>query len=267
MKNIKLICAKVNKYTGEQFPTKKEIASFADRLLNDYCREFGRTLETLNCDEFVCKYIGVDIQYQRLSLNKSILGITIQKDGILETYNEDASLKIIKVYRGDIFVDPEACGSESRELFTIFHELKHYLLDLDKDFRVDKIIDDETIINGDFKTNSKSQYSWAEYFANYFAACVLLSRRRLKKLYDEKHTKYVTEYHTSLNGKKIWILKKIISEIASETGVSKSAISIRLKETTLITGPTFARLGYKYGKEAAMLFRYNNYGGEKNKKN
>lgn len=83
----------------------------------------------------------------------------------------------------------------------------------------------------------------------------------LKKLYDEKHTSYVTEYHTSLNGQKIWILKKIIGEIADETGVSKSAISIRLKETGLITEPTFCRLGYKYGKEAAMLFRYNNNGG------
>ena len=260
---IKLICAKVNKFTGEQYPSKKEIASFADRLLNDYCRIFGRTLENIDYDEFACKYIGVDIQYQRLSRDKSILGVTIQKDGVLETYDENGMVKLINVYRGDIFVDSDACGSDSRELFTIFHELKHYLLDLDKDFRVDKIIDDETIINGDFKTNNKSQYSWAEYFANYFAACILLSRRRLKKLYDEKHTKYVTEYHTSLNGQKIWILKKIIGEIADETEVSKSAISIRLKETGLITEPTFIRLGYKYGKEAVMLFRYNNNGGGK----
>ena len=264
--NVKLICAKVNKYTGEQFPTKKEIASFADRLLNDYCKQFGRTIETIVYDEFVSKYIGVDIQYQRLSIDKSILGVTIQKDGVLETYNEDGTLKIINVHRGDIFVDPDACGSDSRELFTIFHELKHYLLDLDKDFRVDKIIDDESIIDGVFKTNNKSQYSWTEYFANYFAACVLLSRRRLKKLYDDKHARYVTEYHTSLNGQKIWILNKIIGEIANETGTSKSAISIRLKETKLITEPTFARLGYKYGKEAAMLYRYNNSGGGKNKK-
>ena len=260
---IKLVCAKVNQFTGEQFPTKKEIASFADKLLNDYCRKFGRRLETINWDEFATKYIGVDIQYQRLSLNKSILGVTIQKDGKLETYNEDGSLKLVDVHKGDIFIDSNACGSDSRELFTIFHELKHYLLDLDKDFRVDKIIDDETIINGDFKTNSKSQYSWAEYFANYFAACVLLSRRRLKKLYDVKHTEYVTQYHTSLNGQKIWILKKIIGEIADETGVSKSAISIRLKETNLITDSTFVRLGYKYGKEAAMLFRFSNSGGDK----
>ena len=71
---IKLICAKVNHFTGEKFPTKKEIASFADGLLNDYCRKFGRTLETINWDEFITKYIGVDVQYQRLSLNKSILG-------------------------------------------------------------------------------------------------------------------------------------------------------------------------------------------------
>ena len=132
---------------------------------------------------------------------------------------------------------------------------------MNKYFKVKKIIDDEIIINGDFKTNNKSQYSWAEFFANHFAVCVLLSRRRLKKIYDEKHTSYVTKYHTSLNGHKIWILKKIIGEIADETGVSKSAISIRLKETGLITEPTFCRLGYKYGKEAAMLFKYNNKGG------
>ena len=259
---IKLICAKVNKFTGEQFPNKKEIASFSDRLINDYCRKFNKTLETFNYDEFLSKYIGVDIQYQRLSLDKSILGLTVQKDGILETYNEDGSLKLINVTRGDIFIDSDACGNESRELFTTFHELKHYLLDLDKDFRVDKIIDDAAIINGNFKTNSKSKYSWAEYFANYFARCILLPRRKLKKLYDKKHKKYVAEYHTSLNGQKIRILKKIIGEISNETGVSKSAISIRLKETALITKTTFERLNYKYGKEAAMLFRYNNQGGD-----
>ena len=261
---IKLKCARVNPVTGEQYPTKKEIASFANRLLNDYCRTFGKELDTLDYDEVITKYIGVDIQYQRLSKDKSILGATIQKDGVIETFNEDGSVKVVSVHRGDIFVDSEACGSEKRELFTIFHELKHHLLDLDKDFKVDKIIDNESTINGKF--HAKTKYGWAEFFANYFASCVLLSRRRLKKLYDEKHARYVADYHTSLNGQKIWILKKIIKEISGETGVSESAISIRLKETNLITKPTFMRLGYKYGKEAAMLFRYN-YGGERNKRN
>ena len=262
--NVKLICAKVNKHTSEQFPTKKEIASFANRLLNEYCRMYGKTLETIDYNEFIYRYIGIDIQYQRLSKNKSILGVTIQKDGNLETFNEDGSIKVIRAHRGDIFIDPDACGSDSRELFTIFHELKHYLLDLDKDFKVDKIIDDESIISENFYT--KSQYSWAEFFANYFAACMLLPRRRLKMLYSKIHAKYVTDYHTSLNGEKIWILKKIIKEINKETGVSRSTISIRLKETNLITKLTFTRLGYKYGKEAAMLFRSDSGGGNMSKK-
>lgn len=257
---VKLICKTVNKYTGEQYPTKKEIASFADRLLNDYCRKFNRTLEKIDYDEFISKYIGVDIQYQRLSSDKSILGATIQIDGTIETYNEDGTSKIVRTHRGDIFIDSEACGSEKRELFTIFHELKHYLLDLDKNFKVDKILDDEFKIDGNFY--AKTPYGWAEFFANYFAACVLLSRRRLKRLYDDKHTKYVTYYQTSLNGEKIWILKKIIKEISEETSVSRSAISIRLKETRLITEQTFARLDYKYGKEATMFFRCNNGGGK-----
>ncbi len=259
MTKVKLICARVNKYTGEKFPTKKEIASFADRLLNDYCKKFNRKLENVDYYEFIDKYIGVDVQYQRLSLDNSILGITIQKDGYIETFNNDGTTKYVRTNRGDIFIDSDACGSEKRELFTIFHELKHHLADLDKDFRVDRILDDNSTIDGSFKL--KSQYSWAEYFANYFAACLLLSRRRLKKIYDEKHTKYVTDYHTSLNGRMIWVLKKIIGEISDETGVSKSSISLRLRETNLITEPTFERLGYKYGKEAAMLFRYNNGGG------
>lgn len=257
----KLNCKRVNPYTGEKFPSKKEIASFANRLLNDYCKKFGKTIDKIDYDEFVTKYIGVDIQYQRLSTNNSILGATIQKDGAIETYNEDGTAKIVITHRGDIFIDTATCGSEKRELFTIFHELKHYLLDLDKDFRVDKIIDNKSTIDGHFLI--KTQYSWAEFFANYFAACILLSRRRLKALYDEKHAKYVANYHTSLNGQKIWILRKIINEISDETEVSISAVSIRLKETGLITEPTFNRLGYKYGREAVMLFRYNKSGGDK----
>lgn len=59
----KLICEKANKYTGEQYPTKKEIGSFANRLLNDYCKKFNRSLDNINHDEFFTKYLEIDIQY------------------------------------------------------------------------------------------------------------------------------------------------------------------------------------------------------------
>lgn len=255
MTKIKLVCKRINRVTGEMFPTKKEIASFVNRLLNDYCKKFSRKLETIDHDEFFTKYIGIDIQYQRLSSDKSILGATIQKDGFIETINEDGTKKFVKTHRGDIFIDSDACGSSKRELFTIYHELKHYLLDLDKDFKVDKILDDNRIIDGDFRT--KTPLGWAEYFANYFAACAVLSRRRLKKIYDQKHEKYCASYHTRICERRIWILKNIIKEISDETHVSQSSISIRLRELQLISESNFKALDFKYGKEAAMLFRYN----------
>ncbi len=264
MTNIKLICKNVNQFTGEMYPTKKEIASFVNRLLNDYCKKFHRTLETIDHDEFFTKYIGVDIQYQRLSNDKSILGATIQKDGFIETFNLDGAKKLVKTHRGDIFIDSEACGSQKREWFTLYHELKHHLLDLDKDFRVDKIIDDKEVIDGEFKT--KTELGWAEFFANYFAACAVLSRRRLKKIYDKKHDKYFGSYHTRICEKRIWILKAIIKEISDETEVSQSAISIRLKELGFISEDIFKTLDFKYGKEAVMLFRYNNGGDTSSKK-
>ena len=264
MTSIKLICKSINQYTGEMYPTKKEIASFVNRLLNDYCKKCNKTIETINHDEFFTKYMGVDVQYQRLSKDKSILGATIQKDGFIETYNEDGTKKIVETHRGDIFIDPEACGSSKRELFTMYHELKHYLLDLDKDFKVDKIIDDKKVIDEDF--NSKTKLGWAEFFANYFAACAVLSRRRLKKIYDEKHANYFGNYHTRVCEKRIWILRNIIREISDETGASQSAIAIRLKELSFISDDNFKALNIKFGKEAAMLFRYNNGGDPTSKK-
>ena len=264
MTKIKLICKKINLFTGEMYPTKKEIASFVNKLLNDYCRKFNKTLETINHDEFFTKYIGVDVQYQRLSKDKSILGVTIQKDGYLETYNDDGTMKLVKTHRGDIFIDSDACGSNKREFFTMYHELKHYLLDLDKDFRVDKIIDDSEVIDGEFKV--KTKLGWAEFFANYFSACAVLSRRRLKKLFEEKHDKYFGSYHTKICEKRIWLLKNIIKEISHETEVSQSAIAIRLKELGFISEDNFKALNFKFGKEAAMLFRYNNGGDNVSKK-
>ena len=86
-----------------------------------------------------------ELEYQRLSKDRSVLGATIQKDGYIETYNEDGTKKIVKTHRGDIFIDSDACGSTKRELFTMYHELKHHLLDLDKDFKVDKIIFEQYI--------------------------------------------------------------------------------------------------------------------------
>lgn len=256
-----LICKKVDEKTGEKFPTKKEIASFADRLLNDYCRKFNRTLETIDHDELISKYLGLDIQYQRLSRDKSILGATIQKDGFIETYNDDGTVKLVKTKRSDIFIDSEACCTIERELFTIYHEIKHYLLDLDKDFKVDKIIDDRKVI--DEQINSKTAYGWAEYFANYFSVCMLLSRRRIKKLYEGKYDKYFSNYHTKMCKRRIVYLRAIIREISQETGCSKSAVAIRLKELKLITNDNFKLLDYKFGKEAVLFFKYNNTGGDK----
>ena len=249
------ICKRFDPYTGILFPTKKEIASFANKLINEYCKIYNKTIATIDHDEFVTKYLGIDIQYQKLSNNGSILGAAIQKNGLIQTYSYDGRLKLVKTARGEIFVDPEACGCQQRELFTIYHEIKHYFFDLDKNFMVDKIIDDESTIFG--LSKPKTEYSWAEYFANYFASCILLPRRLLKKLYDKKHTEYITKYHTTLNGKRINCLKKIIREISEETGASQSAVALRLKEINLITDKTFERLDYKFGKEAALVFRLN----------
>ena len=251
--NIKLICKRVNKYTGEKYPTKKEVASFANRLLKDYCKKFDKTIVEIDYDEFVFDYLNIDIQFQMLTLDGSILGTTIQKDGWIVTYSFDGAAKMVEVKRGDIFIDSKACGCDEREWFTIFHEIKHRFEDLDKDFKVDKIIDNNQTINGIFCP--KTKLGWAEFFANYFAACILLPKKRLKKLYDEKHFLYVTQYNKTLNGKNIRYLKEIIFEINKETPVSQSAIAVRLKETGLITNETFNRLDYKFGKEAEMLFR------------
>ena len=125
-------------------------------------------------------------------------------------------------------------------------------MDLNKNFKVDKIVDDNEMINGDFKV--KTQYGWAEYFANYFAACAVLSRRRLKKLCDEKHKKYFNSYHTKMCEKRIGFLKYIIKEISDETGMSQSAIAIRLKELKLITDDNFNFLNYKFGKKVINVF-------------
>ena len=252
---IKFVCKHIDQKTKEKFPTKKEISFYAENMIDDYCIQFKRSPFDIDYDEFVSKYLKIDIQYQRLSLDNSILGATIQKNGYLITYSYDWTPKKIKVHRGDIFIDEEACGCEQRILFTIFHEIKHKLLDLDKDFRVDKILDDKDMIEGEFHTRTK--LGWAEYFANYFAVCILLNKRRIKSLYKLKHDKYVTQKHTSLNGKKVKILRRIIKEISNETGVSQTAIVIRLKELELITEATFQRLDYKFGKDAVMMFRNN----------
>ena len=251
----KLNCKKIDKKTGIRYPTKKEIASFANRLLNDYCKKFNKDIDAINYYEFVSKYLKIDIQYQKLSLDKSILGATIQKDGQIVTYSYDGNVKIINVKKGDIFIDSDACGCEERELLTIFHEVKHYLEDLDKDFKVDKILDNRSIIDGKFPVHS--EYAWAEYYANYFAICILLPLRRLKKLYNEFHFEHLTKYRTNLNGSNIKYLRLIIKKISDKTCASQSAIALRLKETRLISEQTFARLDYKYGKEAVLLFRLN----------
>lgn len=141
------------------------------------------------------------------------------------------------------------------------HEVKHRLEDLDKKFLTDKLFDFKNTLDG--KLISKTRLGWAEYFANYFAACVLLPRRKLIKIYNEKYDCHIRKYHTCIRGRQVKYLKTIIKEISDETGASQSSIAIRLKETKIITQAQFKTLDYKFGKEAEMLFRYNHTKGDK----
>jgi hypothetical protein len=218
--------------TGELVVHKKDIERFAYRQLREWKKDYFSEPKALNVDSFVENQLKFDVNYQQLSPNGTIFGVTIIKDGVIQIINEEGCPEKRLAKRGEIFVDQEACHKKNGVInYTILHESWHRQFDMDtapaflcRGFCVE---DSQKDINGYQERN------WMEWHAEVYPSFLLMPTPFVRTIWAQKHDEYLLGKRFSTG--KVRLGWRIVSEMAEFFGASKSAMMIRLKELKLLS--------------------------------
>ncbi len=123
------------KWSGVPVLTKYEIDTVAEILLQDYNPQVLYEPGALDIEHFCENYVGLEMDYQDLSHNQSILGMMVFSDCLVPVYDVDRKeAKYVKANAGTVLIDNGLLGPEQirRGRFTVGHEVGHWLLHKNK---------------------------------------------------------------------------------------------------------------------------------------
>ena len=242
------------KNNGTPVLKRVEIDNLAERVLQDYNSKILQEPCSLDVEHFSECYAGLEMDYQDLTHNQSILGMTVFNDCYIPVYDADNNkAKRIPVNEGTILIDNSLLNEDQlrRGRFTHAHEIAHWLLHrhiytINKMQMIlfDSAIPNEPVIKcrtNDIESTGKRQLvtddDWIEWQADYMASALLMP----KKIF----TRYVTAKFKSAGmvgmcyemgtdfEKDLWA-DVLSREIADIFDVSLTAAKIRLKNLNFI---------------------------------
>ncbi len=237
--------------------SKREIESIAEIILNDYDSGILEKPKMLDVEDFAENYLSLDMDYQDLSHNQSILGMMVFNDCWITVYDsENDGKKHVEAKEGTIFIDNSLLSNDQmrRGRFTLGHEIGHWLLHKSKySFNPNQL----TFFNEpseqlkpiikcrkhniesteSFRRKLISDEDWIEWQADYLASTLLMPKNTFARVTIEKFicksiTKGYYEYGYDEN-LDLWI-DVLVSELADIFDVSFTAVKIRLKNLRLI---------------------------------
>lgn len=236
----------------------KDIELLANKHLKEFDKHIFDDFKALDVDKFIESYLGLNVEYQKLSLDDTILGKTPLFDGAIPIISDDNKKEIRLVKKGTIFVDLDACGCENRIRFTMIHEACHAVFhqNVERSVLENCRCCNETITTIDKHgcltiLKAKSQLEWMEYQADKYASCILMPRQCVRKMYEAKHKEYFENKRiTSARPNRLW---KILYDMSEAFQVSKPAMALRLKTLNLISGDQYKSLKINMEKKGELL--------------
>jgi len=212
------------------FLSQKDIEVIGYSILRDYeKRGDGNIQIPVHIESFARNYLGLNIEYQKLSETGKILGLTSYKGVILELAFDGGSIHL-NVPENTILLDErlKRASSLHRRRFTVAHECAHQIL-----ARIEESVT--------AKNNKQIPYScrevsfrvlqttedWTEWQANALGAVLLLPKHELVIELNRGFTPFKpTIYGNRLNSTDYAKAKAIADKFC----VSMAAMKIRLKE-------------------------------------
>lgn len=194
--NVKLSYRK--RSNGMPILSMKEIDGFAEAILTDFNAFLLNEPTPVDMESFIEFYLGLTMDYQDLSHNRSILGMTVFSDCRLPVFDkENGTVKIIPVQEKTVLIDNSLLedGQEPRCRFTLGHEAAHWILHRHR-YLVNK--DQTTLFNipasqplvkcrqadGEQDNRRKvlaTDYDWMEWQADYMSSALLMPKPTFQK--------------------------------------------------------------------------------------
>lgn len=226
----------------------EEIDSCAEVLINKFKPDLLTTPAATPVESFIESFLGLQIDYQNLSQDKSILGIITFNDGIVDVYDEANNKKQIKAKRGTILIDNTLTDStqNGRCRFTLGHEPGHWIFHKHL-YPNKKNIDQSKLGNlpvascfkclkrnvGHMNNTAglQSPDDWKEWQADYFASALLMPKQSVNILMEQylKDVSLSKDEFLNTNIYDIYLeANYVITSLAQVFDVSFMAAEVRL---------------------------------------
>lgn len=209
--------------------SRNNLNELADSIIQDFYKEAAPCSEPIDIDRLATDYLGLEVHYEDLSSNGSILGVTAYAPCTLKLGNTTINLKANSVLL-DSSLSPSKCKIQAvngRRRFTLAHECAHQIL-----YRYESAISQAEIRQRyacrkifslrELKTNE----DWNEWQANALGAALLMPESLVREiLHNVLHSEKIIRYGNWLPP----IEYTCIGNMSKLLEVSHSALQIRLQ--------------------------------------
>lgn len=245
------------KKNGVPILSKKDIEDMTEMIIQDYKPKILDEPCSLDIELFSESYTGLEMDYQDLTHNQSILGMMVFNDCHIPVYDaEKNKAKRIVVNEGTILIDNSLLEDDQirRGRFTLSHEVSHWFLHR-KIYRVDKnqislfdipqeekqpFIKCRTI---DIECNGRRELvtddDWMEWQADHMASAILMPKKAFSDVAKKKFKSAGIKkgfYQMGTDFEQDLWAEVMTCELADLFDVSRAAAKIRLKNLGFIKG-------------------------------
>ncbi len=240
-------------YSFSQIPytTYDALESYAEKVVRDFSPALLKNPGPLNVDEFLEYYLGLTVEFHRISYSKTILGITAFNDGTVDIIDDDGLPGQLEVKTGTVIIDTSLMAPkyEPRLRFTMMHEGGGHWLLHRKAFAEDNPYGPAGIYanqylaakegRGDYLRSNKerSDIERMERQADFTASSILMPRPALREVYREFFRFYNDKPHRIIRGANRMddcYAEQLPAYVAKTFNVSNKAATIRLEKLTAI---------------------------------
>lgn len=217
-----------------------ELEKWADKINQQFYPERLTELTRFDPYDLIENKLHLDIEWEYLSPNRSILGMVFFEDNFFYIWpnsnfskGDTPHLEFFK--RGTIVINQILIDNNEKEVetFVACHEAMHWIKD--KNFfsnngkSISQICGDE--INFNANSNLKTDEEIIESQTNYFCAALLLSKEALKRTFF-KLLRYKNIPNTPIKYE-IW-MNKAIKIIANLVGINFNPVKYRLLQLNIL---------------------------------
>lgn len=210
--------------------SQKDIESIGSSVLRDYAKSGFRGIRIpVDIEGIARRYLGLNMEYRKLSDNGNILGLTSYKGVVLELTFKDGSIHITvpedTILLDDSLKDPKKL---CRRRFTIAHECAHQILSRMEENTKGSSCRTSLVPGETYSLRElHSAEDWGEWQANTLGAVLLMPKNELLRELNG----WRRPYKPIIYGNRFTLMDyEKVKFLAKRFSVSLSAMKLRLRE-------------------------------------